>query len=473
MAIVSNPKTIDLDDIQGMITRGYSKLYKTAYFLLKVKDAEKAKHWLKEILPLIDSANVKIKAQKTLHVAFTPSGLSALGMSEKNIAAFPTPFREGMSTENRNRILGDYGDSAPDNWRWGAQQADLDILLIFHAPTQESLSDFIAAQKKVLGDIDGVTLVKELSGYLPEDNKEPFGFHDGISQPVIKGSGRPGPENDIIEPGEFLLGYKNEHNQYPFSPLLEENQGNMSLLSDDLAGSGKKDLGKNGTFMVFRQIEQHVDKFWNSMESKTKNADGSVNEEAKIKLAAKCIGRWPSGASLVNFPDADPGDALENNDFGYADQDPDGLKCPFGSHLRRNNPRDSFRWYGKEQSLKVTKRHRIIRRGRTYQEPGKSDSGKNEIGLHFICFNTNLELQFEFIQHAWANNNQMRHLTNDIDVIIGCPAEKDPNGKRGQFTVQAEPVNEYYEGWERFVTIKGGAYFFFPSISVINFISSL
>mgnify|MGYP001342160520 FL=1 len=206
MAIVSNPKTIELDDIQGMIVRGYGKLYKTAYFLLKVNEADKAKSWLKEILPLIDSADVKNKAEKTLHVAFTPSGLNALGMSEKNIAAFPTPFREGMSTENRNRILGDYGDSGPQNWRWGAKQADLDILLIFHAPTNDSLSVFIEEQKKVLTNNGGVTLIKELSGYLPEDNKEPFGFHDGISQPIIKGSGRPGPENDIIETGEFLLG---------------------------------------------------------------------------------------------------------------------------------------------------------------------------------------------------------------------------------------------------------------------------
>jgi len=473
MAIVSNPKTIELDDIQGMIVRGYGKLYKTAYFLLKVNEAAKAKSWLKEISPLIDSADVKVKAEKTLHVAFTPSGLNALGMSKKNIAAFPTPFREGMSTENRNRILGDYGDSGPQNWRWGANQSELDILLIFHAPTDDSLNTFIEEQKKVLTHNGGVVLINELKGYLPKDNKEPFGFHDGISQPIIKGSGRPGPENDIIATGEFLLGYKNEHNQYPFSPLLEENQGNLTLLTDDIAGSGKKDLGKNGTFMVFRQMQQHVDKFWDSMEGKTKNEDGSINEKAKVKLAAKCIGRWPSGASLVNFPDNDPGGDLENDDFGYADQDPDGLKCPFGSHLRRNNPRDSFRWYDKEQSLKVTKRHRIIRRGRTYEIPTNDKTKKNEIGLQFICFNTNLELQFEFIQHAWSNNNQLRHLTNDIDVVIGAPPEKDPNGKTAQFTVQAEPVNEYYEGWERFVTIKGGEYFFFPSISVINFISSL
>ncbi|WP_107040369.1 Dyp-type peroxidase [Brumimicrobium mesophilum] len=473
MAIVDNPRTLDLDDIQGMVSKGYGKLYKTAYFFLKVDEAKKAKLWLKEIAPFIDSANIKNTSEKTLHLAFTPSGLSKLGLSQKNIDAFPTSFVEGVSTENRNRILGDYGDSDPQNWRWGAQQSDLDILLIFHASSVESLNAFIEEQKGIIEDNGGITIVTELKGFLTEDNKEPFGFHDGISQPIIKGSGRPGPENDIVETGEFLLGYKNEHGQYPFSPLLEENQGNLTLLADDIAGSGKKDLGRNGTFMVFRQMEQHVDKFWNSMEEKTKNEDGSVNEDAKIKLASKCIGRWPSGASLVNFPDADPGGSLDNDDFSYADHDPDGLKCPFGSHLRTNNPRDSFRWYNKEQSLKVSKRHRIIRRGRSYEMPVNGNEDKKEVGLQFICFNTNIELQFEFIQHAWSNNNQMRHLSNDIDVIIGVPPENDPNNKNVQFTVQAEPVNEYYDGWERFVTIKGGEYFFFPSISVINFLSTL
>ena len=472
MAIVSNPRTLDLHDIQGMITRGYAKLMEAAYFLLKVEQADKAKQWMHEIIPLIDSADISEQADKTLHLAFTPQGLRALGLDDKNLDNFPVPFREGIATADRSRILGDYGENAPNQWRWGGHQKDLHLLLIFHAKDKTLMSTFLEEERNRIAQNNGLTLTKEMKGYLRPDFKEAFGFHDGISEPVIKGSGRSGPENDIVASGEFLMGYKNEHNQFPFSPLLETQQGNTALLKDDAAGSGKKDLGHNGTFMVFRQMQQHVDDFWAYMDEKTKNEDGTSNEEAKIKLAAKCIGRWPSGASLVNFPDKDPGGSLENDDFGYADQDPDGLRCPFGSHLRRNNPRDAFRWYGKKQSLKVTRRHRIIRRGRTYELPSEEQS-KNEIGLHFICFNANLELQFEFIQHAWANNNQPRHLSNDIDIIIGVPPEGNPHNEQGQFTVQAEPVNQYYGNWKRFVTIRGGAYFFFPSISVINFLTTI
>ncbi len=465
MAIVENPRTLNLDDIQGMLTLGYSNLYQTAYVSLKVLDNSAAKTWLKQQLPLVDSANHQVKTSRTVHFAFAAKGLLALGMKEENLSSFPLPFREGLNTEHRTRILGDYGENDPNNWNWGSNNAE-EILMIMHAASDDDLDRFIQEQREGIELNGGLEIVRVIRGFLPEDNKEPFGFHDGISQPVIKGSGKPGPKHDIVATGEFLLGYPNEHNQISFSPIIEVEQGEMSLLPKSNLFHGKHDLGMNGSFMVFRQMEQDVDGFWKAMEEKTLNEDGSINEEAKIRLAAKCIGRWPSGASLVEYPDKDPGGDQHCDDFGYAETDPDGLKCPFGSHLRRNNPRDTLRWYGKEQSLKITKRHRIIRRGRTYRENDKT-------GLLFICFNADYELQFEFIQHVWANNNQMRHLTNDVDVIIGMPGEGNPHNDKRQFTVENSPVKEYYSGWDQFVTIKGGAYYFFPSITALNYITTI
>lgn len=461
MAIKENPKTLELNDIQGMLTRGYARLFQTAYWHIRVNSSTDGKNWLKQILPLVDSGDHTQKRTKTLHIAFAVDGLRALGLEEENINNFPIPFREGISTNNRNRILGDYGQNDPSKWSWGAAN-DEHLVLIFHAPDVDQMNSFLEEQRQLVSKYEGIEIKNELRGFLREDNKEPFGFHDGISQPLIKGCGKSGPENDIIATGEFVLGHKNEHGDFPDSPIITKAQGDLNHLSDG------NNFGKNGSFMVFRQMQQHVDKFWSAMEKHTKNADGSVNEEAKIKLASKCIGRWPSGASLVNFPDSDPGGSLSNDDFGYA-EDPDGLKCPFGSHLRRNNPRDTLRWYNQKQSLKITRRHRIIRRGRTYL----NDDANQETGLIFICFNANIELQFEFIQHAWANNNQMRHLTNDVDVITGVPAEGNPNNDKRQFTIQKEPVNEFVEELEQFVTIKGGAYYFLPSISSLHYLTTL
>ncbi|GAB5417079.1 MAG: peroxidase [Crocinitomicaceae bacterium] len=472
MAIQPNPKTLDLADIQGMVTRGYSKLYKTAYFSLAVTEAESAKKWLSNVLPEVDSADDhKIQKDRMIHLAFGYQGLKNLGMFEENVDTFPLPFREGISTPNRNRILGDWGTNAPESWRWGGGNEE-EILLIFHAKDDSIMEEYLQSYRDSIVASGGLSIRNEMLGHLRPDNKEPFGFHDGISQPVIKGCGRKAPELDLIEPGEFLLGYKNEHGRFPDSPLVKKEQGDTKLLSDDVRNTGLKDIGRNGTFMVFRQMQQHVDAFWKSMEQHTLNPDGSVNEEAKIRLASKCVGRWPSGASLVNFPDGDPGGSHTNDDFGYADTDPDGMKCPFGSHLRRNNPRDQVRWYGKKQSLKVSNRHRIIRRGRIYELPADG-AQESEIGLHFICFNANIELQFEFIQHTWSNDNQTGELSNDLDVLIGMPEKHNPDQSRGQFTVQNKPVNEYYEGWEQFTTIKGGAYYFFPSLSTLKYLTTI
>ena len=67
----------------------------------------------------------------------------------------------------------------------------------------------------------------------------------------------------------------------------------------------------------------------------------------------------------------------------------------------------------------------------------------------------------------------LRNLSNDIDIIIGVPAQGDPNAKKGQFTIQAEPTNQFLDDWERFVTIKGGEYFFFPSLTALNYLSTI
>lgn len=470
MAIVENKKTLDLSDIQGMLTRGYSKHNHTAYVMLKVQDGVKGRLWLQNIMPLVDSGDHTVKKEKTVHLAFAPNGLLALGLHQDNLNRFPNTFLEGLVSPSRSQALGDYDENDPENWRWG-QNNDEEILLILHARTADDLNDFLQEQL-VNATKNGLIHTYSTQGFTGEDRKEPFGFHDGISQPIIKGSGRKGPAIDMIETGEFILGYKNEHGHFPSSPVLSVPQGDISLLKDSPTHKGQKDLGVNGSFMVFREMQQHVERFWSAMERQTLNPDGTVNEVEKQRLAAKCVGRWPSGASLVNYPDSDPGGSHENDDFGYAEKDPEGLKCPFGSHLRRNNPRDTVRDYTPKQSLKISRRHRIIRRGRRYELRNKNGE-INEVGLHFLCFNTNIELQYEFIQYLWANNNQGEHLSNDPDILIGKLNKENPHKDMSQFTVQAEPVNKFYDGWEPFVNIKGGSYFFFPSISALHFLTTI
>ena len=126
-----------------------------------------------------------------------------------------------------------------------------------------------------------------MDGQVFPEGREHFGFRESISQPAIIGSGVTGIKNDNIKAGEFVMGYKNEYDVYPDTPLLKEKQGNENLLSNDVAGTGNKDLGRNGTYFVLRQLKEDVDGFWNFLNEKSKNEDGSLNRRRKHKASCK------------------------------------------------------------------------------------------------------------------------------------------------------------------------------------------
>lgn len=466
---------LELEDIQGYIIRGYKYMMYSRYVMLNITEPVLAKQFLKTNVTDITTAGHH-PTTHCLNFAFTSLGLNALGLKQENLSKFSREFREGMTTEHRQRLLGDFDSSAPNKWRWGGPANDeVHILLMVFGATEEIAlhyadqlkQQYIAAGLKEVFCIDGLTLPY---------NKEHFGFRDGISQPTIEGSGRKGPDNHHISAGEFLMGYKNEYDIFPDTPVLAVQQGEATLLPFDVSGTGKRDLGRNGSYMVMRQLQQDVDGYWTFLNDKTKTEDGTINVEASTKLAAQMMGRWPSGAPIVKYPDKDPGGISDDDDFLYTDHDSDGSKCPFGSHLRRTNPRDNFEENGIKESIKLTRRHRIIRRARLYGDPyvgsPLNHSPEGEVGLIFTCFNADISRQFEFIQYTWANYPKFKQLYNDPDPICGV-RENPPAGIEQNFTIPCSPVNKYITGLKKFVFAKGGAYFFFPSITTINYLITI
>ena len=480
-------ETLELSDIQGYIVRGYKHMMFSRYVMLNITDPAAAKKWL-----AVQSDNVMSVAgysdTNCLNIAITALGLKALGLSDANILNFTREFREGMTTPHRQRLLGDFDSSSPDKWLWGFPTEEKDkevhlLLMVFGSNEETALTYY----NKLKADYEnsGFKEVFLIDGQTLPGNKEHFGFRDGISQPVIIGSGRHSHPDNCIKPGEFLMGYRNEYDVYPDTPIISDKQGSLELLPDDAAGSPHKDLGRNGTYMVLRQLEQDVQGYWTFINDKTKNPDGTLNVKESNKLAAKMMGRWPSGAPIVKWPDEDPADKMPNaeagsfiddNDFNYQAIDNDGLKCPFGSHLRRTNPRDSFEENSSKESIKLTNRHRIIRRARLYGKPFAGSptnfTPEGEVGLMFTCFNADLSRQFEFIQYTWANYPKFKQLYNDPDPIIGV-RENPVDGTEQIFTIPMQPVNKYITGLKSFVTVKGGAYFFFPSLSAIKYLTTL
>jgi Dyp-type peroxidase family len=480
--------SLELSEIQAYLLNDYKEMGCSKYYLMQVNDNNKvaAKKFIGDVANSITHAHAEVN-ETCLNLGFTSNGLKQLGYSEANMHTFSREFREGMVSPHRQRLLGDYYNSDPVKWQWGGPANDrVDMILMVFGKDETTADNYFQELKQKFEP--GFSVVHILDGKPLPNEREHFGFRDGISQPVIKGSGEPSKGfNNDINPGEFVLGYKNEYEVFPDSPLLVDDKipGNKNLLADDPSGSSFKDIGRNGTYFVLRQLEQDVDGFWKFLKEKSKDEHGKTNNDEATKIAAKMMGRWPSGSPLVNHPDKDPYPGMDSdfNDFSYIKEDKDGLKCPFGSHIRRMNPRDHFEESTPGVSLKLTRRHRIMRRVRSYGEDfigsAENHTPNGKVGLLFGCFNANISKQFEFLQYTWANSPKFKKLYDDPDPIIGLIGkpvddviEKPKHAVKQNFTIPQETVNKVITDLESFVTVKGGGYFFFPSVTVIKFLGS-
>ncbi len=459
---------IEKDNIQGMLLYGYRYLPVARYLFLSIRDPAKVKTWLRNLE--VQYANGSPR-ERSVNIAFTPYGLEVLNVPVDEANGFSRAFLEGMDTEHRNRILGDYGANASSQWTWGHQgDNELHLALMIFGRDIETIDQWHDGQswedaglRECHDPIESETLAGD---------KEHFGFRDGISQPVIRGLGRQSSEDNYVNAGEFILGYDNEYQKKPHSPRMQADQF---------------DFGRNGSYMVFRQLEQHVSLFWNTVCAYFGGLE--VGKERGVELASKMVGRWPNGNPLMEAPTAtiDPNDL---NKFSFHRDDPQGTHCPLGSHIRRTNPRDSLSNSDKKSSLQratnAANKHRILRRGRPHGKPvdesmsienmlAKVDDDHEPRGLNFICFNSDIDRQFEFVQQTWSNNIKFHNLYRDVDPIVGVQ-----NGGRNdsgdyqmahtQFEAQARPVRRRYQDIPPFVQVKGGSYFFMPGRQTIDYL---
>ena len=458
--------SLELADLQGLVVRGYGSLRAACFLLLRLDDPA-ASTPLARLVRLVTSGS-STPAASAVNIAFSWEGLRRLGLPRDALAGFPPEFASGMTDPARSRFLGDVGNRAPASWAWGGPStASVDVLLLIYGRDQQVLQQML---EEIRGSLTGVTEVARLpAAELPargtDGFREPFGFRDGISQPLIEGLPKAASGPDVVRAGEFILGYPNEYGLLTDRPMLPAPLDPAGLLPRDPANPGQADLGCNGSYLVLRQLAQDVDGFRRHLEEATRAADGSSDPVRAAALGAKMVGRWPSGAPVVLTPDHDKPELAGENEFGYHHTDPAGLACPLGAHIRRANPRDSLDPQpGTTQSLAVNHRHRLVRRSRSYDAP--ADGAPGERGLYFICLNGNLTRQFEFVQHTWLNNPNFNGLQDDADPLVG---PRHPHG--ATFTRQALPVRERFMGLPEFVAVRGGGYFFLPGLRVLRYLA--
>lgn len=448
---VTQPERLELDDIQGIVAYAYLNRRHACYVMLRIADGHEAgaRARLEEIRRFVASAQPR-EARKNgpiVAVAFTHAGLKKLGLSEQTLSQFVPEFRESMVGDHRRRVLGDIDDNAPERWGWGKSANSVDVLLAVYGENKQVLQDWVDTQLVAATNAfeEEYRLYAE---FRPQpkngrDLREPFGFRDGVSQPFVEGFGRPAPLADapsnVVRAGEFVLGYPNQLGRFSLSPTVrgsDDPGDKLPALPD-----GIRDLGRNGTYLVARELEQDVGEFG----------------KLPAAIQAKVIGRWPSGAPLTLTPDRDDAALGDRNDFGFDDRDRAGLRCPIGAHIRRANPRDGFADPDLPQtaleSLAAVNTHRLLRRGRPFRDEERE-------GMFFICLNTNIERQFEFVQQSWLNSPSFMSLNGERDFAAGVNTS---------FTIPHCAGREKVS-LQRFIRVRGGGYFFLPGLRALEWL---
>ncbi|WP_439545708.1 hypothetical protein [Sandarakinorhabdus sp.] len=475
---------VDTSQVQALVFRSLGSLAHGAHIFLNFPDAGPGTALARIIAgegalpPVIfgdlPSGTPHLTAASA--IALSPAGLQRLGLpgpdSAQGLASFPLAFMAGMGA--RADILGDTGTWMPPGSAAGLAAYDrCDAVLMLAAATPEHVADAIAA-------LAGIATIQETVITSPTTtapdgqpglDHDHFGFRDGISQPAIRGAGdwRQRDARDQLAPGEFLLGHPASAG-YTAPPLrLASELDPAGLLPataeparpypDFQASSSYRDFGRNGSFVVVRRLKQDVAGFHagaaasaNDLTARCPHLPAALQQNIDGPwLQARMIGRWPDGTPTIDR--AGPqGRTDARNDFSFAAEDPQGLACPLGAHIRRANPRDGLD-PSDPTGWDIANRHRIIRRGRPY------DTG-SEKGLMFTAICADIERQFEFVQQRWLFGRSFHGLPGEIDPLLG----------QGDFTLPTHLGPVRVQGLARWVETLGGGYFFLPGRAALQWL---
>lgn len=479
---------LHLEDIQGFVLRGY-RMPMVRHFLLQVGDAVAARAALGRLVsgdektaPQLTTAEEwrvgfergpedipestpRRRPDYCLNVGITWPGMVALGVQEHvpglGFKSFPA-FVEGAA--KRAQLVGDDGPSAPEHWVGGFGSGNDHVMVTLHALDPQSLTSYsrrlsaLFSEGNAFTELwrgDGMVLFELKDGKPVPVPKTHFGYTDAISRTTIRG----GPEHadpdhqQACEPWLFVL-LDEAENYYVPEPA---------------------EIGRNGSFGVFKMMEQDVVGFENFLQSHKDEIDPEL-------LAAKLLGRWRNGVPLALSPDTDtPAAGISDeqmNNFEYVNADrsgdPKGLLCPIGAHIRRVNPRGQpVTGQGKPGGSNNS--HRLIRRGLPYGPTYLPDQPYDGIerGLLGYFINSHIENQYEFVLSHWVQDAEfvgaVRLNPESKDVIIGSNSAS--NSVFEIRRADAPPLK--IEGFSRFITTKAVAYCFLPSVTALKFIAGL
>ena len=458
-------------DIQRLVAKGYS-LHASRHFILKFKDPGKARALLQKLVSTdmctgADAESADIQAELgqrcPLNVGFTFRGLEKLELPVPYLRVFQEKaraFAQGAYPRAAAH-LADTGASAAVGWDPRFWPDHAHVVVSLHADERGQLERCAQALRDV--DCGGAGLAgwdQPLdAAHLSQkvgDRRVHFGFIDGIAKIGIRGLRQDEHARQIHEPGDFLLGYPNSAGFNAW--LLIDPHGRRTpwlLTTADI----RPDFYRNGSFAAFRVMEQRVAEFEAFVK---RNAVRNAVTCEFIK--AKLLGRWENGHVVqpgdTHIHQADP--RSEDRDAFCFDKDRNGEGCPFGSHVRRMNGRDTH--------LAPARKRPLIRRGMPYGPEYKEDAPDHESrGLLGIFFCASLEDQFEHLLGQWADANPMGPPNRSTvkDPLIG---NHEKPSAIFDIPLGGEKVCRI-DGFEPFVRTRGTLYAFFPGKHALKFIA--
>jgi deferrochelatase/peroxidase EfeB len=488
-------------DVQGLLVSGYASLPAARALFLAFGSGGGA--WLKALQDIVPITAADGPQQPAAMIAFTYTGLAQLGVPTPALSSFLVPFQEGMLQKDRRHRLGDDNEKTLTSqipaWSGNLHAKDepppasttVHALLVLYEETDDALEAHVDKIKSIFIDHQ-VKIVRHMPLDLQLDAEgiahEHFGFADGIAQPipfapeVVTKDGREYPNDPLhgVPLGDILLGYTNAHGEIPPGPVVAGPSrvgGTLQAVSsgttqlDLIDGSaGLHDLGINGTYLVVRELKQDVAAFWTSMDREAQSLNTRAGGAAKVDadwLAARVVGRTIDGDLLCPAGQLPQKGGEPDNDALFFRDDRFGFGCPVGSHVRRANPRDGLANDATScgDLLRAANNHRILRRGRKFG-PKIPDSRKDdgeERGLLFMCINTDIERQFEFVQQNWLLNPNFATLYQEVDPLVG---------PLGPMTLPKEPLRRKADV-DTYVKFTGGEYFFMPSLKALAYFEAL
>ena len=445
-----------LNSLQANIVKGHGREHtRNMFWSFQGADHQELRAAVRRLARSMPSALDQLQAAETFKATgqsggpvlcffLRPGGYAALHAAGK--APTDAAYVEGMRTRGPEAaVTPPINDPKLTEWQPEFQQ-QIDAMLLV-AETSEAEVDAWAdrwkdrltqAGAKLIGVEKGLAIKREVAE--KPEGVEHFGYVDGRSQPLFLAEGVEQEARSHWDPA------------FPPSQFLVKDPGDEAETSF-------------GSFFVFRKLEQNVKGFKDQEEAlgQKLGLKGTPFEE---RAGALLVGRFEDGSPVVLDPL--PTDMPPVNDFDFRG-DEQGSRCPFVAHIRKTNPRGESPFHlAKDLSFASTVRqergHIMARRGITYgtRKPDLSDEPTGGVGLLFMAYMASLANQFEFTQATWANNPGFVTGGVGVDPVIGQGAGvpvKVGDGWSG---------NEADFDFGRFVTLKGGEYFFAPSLEFLK-----